>query len=121
MAMRGGLVFLVLLASGPTVTQAHDIYTGLYTKYGTACCDQTDCRPARYRAAGTGVQMFVGHDWISVPPDVIQYRLLRGDSGETGGGHWCGYWVNEPTEPGYVTLCAILPPGLASSAVRDWH
>ena len=45
---------LVILASGPAVTQAHDIYTGLYTKYGTACCDRTDCRPARYRTAGKG-------------------------------------------------------------------
>ena len=121
MTWRGGLFSLVVLASGPEVIQAHDIYMGLYTKYGTACCDRTDCRPAPYRMAAKGVQMLVGYDWLSVPSDAIQYRLLEGDSGETGGGHWCGYWVNEPTETGYVTLCAILPPSLARAAVRDWR
>jgi hypothetical protein len=121
MALRCALVCLIFLTNSPAATQAHDIYTGLYTKYGTACCDRTDCRPARYRVAATEVLMLIGQNWLSVPPDAIQYRLLEGDSGETGGGHWCGYWVNEPTETGYVTLCAILPPSLARAAARDWR
>ena len=36
MALRSGVFSLVILASVPAVTLAHDIYTGLYTKYGKA-------------------------------------------------------------------------------------
>jgi hypothetical protein len=56
MALRSALASLVL-ANGLAQTQAHDIYTGLYGKYGTACCDNSDCRPARYRKTLAGVQM----------------------------------------------------------------
>jgi hypothetical protein len=69
-----------------------------------------------YRFIADGVQMFVDKRWIEVPSARIQYRALPGDTGETGGGHWCGS-AYEPT-PGrvedlYVTKCAILPPQAA--------
>jgi hypothetical protein len=119
MALRCVLLLLIFLTNSPARTLAHDIYTGLHSKYGTACCDHSDCRPARHRETSEGVQMLVDHEWISVPPDAIQYRLLLGDSGESGGGHWCGHRVNEPSETGYFTFCAILPPRLATSGISD--
>jgi hypothetical protein len=81
MALRSALASLVL-ANGLAQTQAHNIYTGLYGKYGTACCDNSDCRPARYRKTPAGVQMLVDREWISVRLDAIQYRLLMGDTGD---------------------------------------
>lgn len=57
--------------------------------------------------------MFVDGRWIDIPSDRIQFRALLGDTGESGGGHWCG----SGPEPGgydpyvpYETICAILPP-----------
>jgi hypothetical protein len=34
--------------------------------------------------------MFVGGRWARVPNENIQYQTLTGDTGDTGGGHWCG-------------------------------
>jgi hypothetical protein len=113
------LAFAALALSSSPAT-AHDIYSGLYSNYGTACCDDSDCRPARYRVISAGVQMQVDQRWISVPPSAIQYRILSGDRGETGGGHWCGRRahdvevLNDPLGNGYFTFCAILPPGFAA-------
>jgi hypothetical protein len=74
--------------------------------------------------------MLLDDEWIRVPNDVIQYRSLDGDSGETRGGHWCGVtnWKRQDQVPGFeypppsnhpglhlsrfFTRCAILPPGL---------
>jgi hypothetical protein len=74
--------------------------------------------------------MLLDDEWIHVPNDVIQYRSLDGDTGETGGGHWCGVtnWNQQDQAPGFEypphpnhpalhpsrfsTRCAILPPGL---------
>jgi hypothetical protein len=74
-----------------------------------------------YRFIATGVQMFVDKLWINVPSDRIQYRSLPGDTGETGGGHWCGS-AYEPDfrnlEGLYVTKCAILPPQAAWAHVE---
>jgi hypothetical protein len=63
----------------------------------------------------TGVQMFVDGDWITVPDYTIQYRALPGDTGETAGGHWCGFVRDRNGGRGeYGTLCAILPPNAAA-------
>jgi hypothetical protein len=32
--------------------------------------------------------MFVNRRWIGIPANKLQYRVLSGDSGATGGGHW---------------------------------
>jgi hypothetical protein len=66
------------------------MYSHLLDGWGTPCCNNTDCRPARFRITPRGVEMFVDRNWIRIPPDKLQYRILHGDSGETGGGHWCG-------------------------------
>jgi hypothetical protein len=110
---------LIAISSGPV--QGHDIYSGLKSKVGNSCCDKDDCRPANYQMTRNGVMMQVGQEWISVHPDTIVYRTLPGDSGETAGGHWCGRAANDPLETGHVTLCAILPPRLATSAHRHSH
>jgi len=61
--------------------------------------------------------MFVDRRWIDVPDERVQYRALLGDSGETGGGHWCGA-AYEPDFSNlkdlYITKCAVLPPQSAS-------
>ena len=84
-------VAVVLAASLPLPIQAHDIYSHLTDKLGTSCCDDRDCQLAPYRFVANGLQMFVDKRWIAVPSDKIQYVAVPGDTGETGGGHWCGF------------------------------
>ena len=111
-------VAVVLAASLSLPIQAHDIYSHLKDKLGTSCCDNRDCQLAPYRLGATGLQMFVDKRWIEVPSDKIQYVAVPGDTGETGGGHWCGF-ADEPNgmdpEALYITRCAILPPQSASA------
>jgi hypothetical protein len=115
------LLSIAFLAGAPAAAQAHDIYSGLVSNYGTACCDDSDCRPANYKVTPAGVQMQVNRKWISVPATAIQYRILSGDKGETAGGHWCGRRANDVEElndasgNGYFTFCAFLPPTLAAN------
>ncbi len=106
--------------------QAHDIYSHLVDPWGNRCCDERDCHPAPYRTTTDGVKMFVEGRWINIPDYIIQYRALLGDSGETGGGHWCGFVVTPPSEPTkealelvYITRCAILPPQSGSNQL-EW-
>ena len=105
------LLPLVLASIWPAAINAHDIYTGLKNSSGRSCCADHDCRPAHYRLTPAGVQMLISGQWIAVPNDTIQYRALDGDTGETGGGHWCGLPGGHVT----VTYCAILPPSSAYS------
>ena len=117
--MSSRTVFVsAVVASLSLPIQAHDIYSPLKDRWGNSCCDDRDCQLAPYRLTARGVQMLVDRLWIDVPSDKIQYRAILGDTGETGGGHWCGsgyemggYDINVP----YVTKCAILPPQSASA------
>jgi hypothetical protein len=104
------LVLLAITASWPAPIEAHDIYTTLKDRFGGSCCSEHDCRPVHYRITPAGVRMLVSGEWIVVPGEAIQYRTVEGDTGETAGGHWCGY--KSVTES--VTRCAILPPSSAS-------
>ncbi len=100
-------------------TQAHDIYSHLTDDLGRSCCNGTDCQPAHYRLTAQGVQMLIGERWIEVPEETIMYRALPGDSGRTGGGHWCGSELAELYGPGhiaFITKCAILPPQSVSAS-----
>jgi hypothetical protein len=105
------LYLLALLELWPCPVQAHDIYEDLVSAFGFRCCDDTDCRPVPYRIAQGGVQMLVDQRWIDIPSETIQYRALVGDSGETGGGHWCG--APYRYFDGFYTRCAVLPPNSA--------
>ena len=96
---------MVALACWPAA--AHDIYMGLRSPDGFACCDKSDCRPAYHRVSGASVQMFVEGVWITVPRHKILYHSLAGDGGRTGGGHWCGARDDKGR---WWTYCAILPP-----------
>src|SRR5687767_6705186 len=108
------VISLVAIWSKPVF--AHDIYTDLFDASGSPCCDNADCRPAHYRVDAGGVQMFVLEQWINIPSQTIQYRAIQDDTGETGGGHWCGlrYLGQGLSYAFYVTYCAILPPNSAS-------
>ena len=112
--MRRVLASLALLVSWSVPSQAHDIYTGLTDRNGASCCNHLDCRPAPYRMTPMGVEMLLYGKWIAVPGETIQYRVLPGDTGETGGGHWCGYELDQRIR----TLCVILPPNSAGLSVR---
>ena len=122
MSSRTAFVAAVLVTNLPLSIQAHDIYSHLTDEVGASCCDNRDCQPVLYRFIANGVQMFVDRRWIDVPSDRIQYRSLPGDTGETGGGHWCGS-TYEPDFSNlgalYMTKCAILPPQSASAQV-EW-
>lgn len=109
------LAHLALLASWPAPLQAHDIYTGVRDRYGVTCCDERDCRPTPYRMTPAGVEMLVDGRWMVVPDYAIQYRTLPGDSGETAGGHWCGFYQGGRI----VTHCVILPPNSSALSPRD--
>jgi hypothetical protein len=121
MSSRTALVAVVLVASLPLPIRAHDIYSHLLDEVGASCCDNRDCRPALHRVSASGVQMLVDQRWIDVPDERIQYRALLGDTGETGGGHWCGSAYKpdfgNPTTV-YMTKCAVLPPQSASAQDR---
>jgi hypothetical protein len=66
--------------------------------------------------------MLLDDEWVRVPNNVIQYRTLHGDTGETRGGHWCGVtnfrgYELLPNHPAtylsrIFTRCVILPPEL---------
>jgi hypothetical protein len=110
-------VAALLASSNPA--GAHDIYSRLVDKWGAPCCNETDCRPARFRVTPQGVEMFVAGRWTPVPNENIQYRALTDDRGETGGGHWCGQtgWGFDGIgniDLAWVTRCAILPPNFSS-------
>lgn len=110
--IRYVFVALALVANAPHRAGAHDIYGSLVDKAGRRCCNDTDCRPAPYRVTPTGIQMLVDGRWLAVPESAIQYRVLPGDTGETGGAHWCGGLDPD----GWVRIhCAVLPPRSASS------
>ena len=104
------LLCIGLLFSFAGPVGAHDIYRHLTSRSGKSCCDGSDCRPARYRILPEGVDMLINDRWIAIPRGALQYRVLEGDTGETGGGHWCG----EPWEGSFITYCAFLPPTLAA-------
>jgi len=64
-----------------------------------------------------GLEMFVNGDWVKVPADKIQYRTIPGDTGESAGGHWCGYTeLRNPEHEAEIhrTFCAVLPPNIAA-------
>jgi hypothetical protein len=119
MSSKLAIACAVAMACLPLPAQAHDIYTGLINHDGNSCCDEKDCRPALYRVSAEGVQMIVDGGWLHVADDKIQYRALRGDTGETGGGHWCGYLDADLQT--WVTRCAFLPPQSASGLRRPQH
>ena len=129
--MRTMMTMIAILILAVACAEGHDIYSGLKDHRGDAsCCDERDCRPAHYRITPAGVEMLLDDEWVRVPDSVVQYRRLDGDTGETGGGHWCGVtnWKQQdqvrafeypphPHHPGlhlsrFLTRCAILPPGL---------
>jgi len=67
--------------------------------------------------------MLLDDEWVRVPNEIIQYRRLDGDTGETEGGHWCGVtslqsYELHPDHPAipqssrFYTRCVILPPEL---------
>jgi hypothetical protein len=110
---------LITLFASSTPIEAHDIYSHLMDNSGASCCNETDCRPARFRVTPRGVDMLILGRWTPVPKDKIQYRALMGDTGETGGGHWCGQadWSYDGSgglDLAWVTRCAILPPNFSS-------
>ena len=114
MSLKGLSLVAGLLAIWPGPVQAHDIYANLTNKRGLSCCNRTDCRSAPYRITASGVQMLLDRTWVTIPAASIIYRDLEGDTGETGGGHWCGaYLMFEDT---FLTRCAVLPPTSASAS-----
>ena len=106
----------LLVANWAMPAQAHDIYTHLQNKRGASCCDGSDCRPAPYRVRAWGVQMRVDGAWYDIHADLIEYRGLDGDTGETNGGHWCGRHQQTPYSNWtyFTTYCAFLPPNLTA-------
>ena len=108
MLPRPALILAVLVGSLPA--QAHDIYSHLKDGSGRSCCNDSDCRPAPYRFTAGKLRMLVDGLWIEVPSEQVQYRALPGDTGETGGGHWCGVAYDQSLGALHMTRCAILPP-----------
>jgi len=105
------LISTALIALLPTVSEAHDAYTNLKNRFGKSCCDDQHCRPAPYRINRSGaIEMLIDQQWLAIPSDVVEYRALDGDTGETNGAHWCG---GEMGDFGMTyTYCAFLPPKL---------
>ena len=115
MPLKRPLLGIALLLGLMCPTKAHDIYSRLKDSWGNSCCDSKDCQPAPYRITPAGVRMYVDGRWVEVPNYTIQYQALPGDTGETGGGHWCGRaYQKVDNSVFYVTQCAVLPPNAAA-------
>jgi hypothetical protein len=114
MLVKAARIAVLFMTISLSLATAHDGYSHLTDKLGASCCNDRDCQPAPYRFTATGLQMFVNRRWIDVPSDKIQYVAIPGDTGETGGGHWCGLSYEPSGGPLYITHCAILPPQSAS-------
>lgn len=66
---------------------------------GYSCCNDSDCRPAQWRATPNGVEFFIGGKWFFPPKQsVIETETVDGN------GHWCGLDGASP-----LTFCAIVP------------
>jgi hypothetical protein len=115
MLPKARLTYLPLIAAWVMPVQAHDIYTHLRNHRSASCCDGTDCRPAPYRIKGGHVQMLVDGKWFPIFDDLIIYRALDGDTGETKGGHWCGTHHTGMSWDYLYTHCAFLPPNVTSA------
>jgi len=119
MSLKPALFAAILSVSPEFPTEANDIYLHLNDANGASCCNENDCRPVSYRVSPAGVQMYLDDDWFDVPAGTIQYRSLPDDTGETGGGHWCGTAIyQQGHRVVHVTHCAILPPNFGSAADR---
>ncbi|UVF20540.1 hypothetical protein HPT29_005230 [Microvirga terrae] len=115
MSTRLSLCAFLFLVAGTLPAGSHDIYSHLLDSWGNSCCNDQDCRPAPYRVTPAGVQMLVDGEWVEVPGYTIQYRALLGDTGQTGGGHWCGRaYQKVDNSVFHVTQCAVLPPSTAA-------
>ncbi|WP_262269394.1 hypothetical protein [Microvirga yunnanensis] len=120
MSTRLSLSAILLLLAGSLPAWSHDIYSHLTDSWGNSCCNDQDCRPAPYRVTPTGVEMLVDGEWVEVPGYTIQYRALLGDTGQTGGGHWCGRaYQKVDNSVFHVTQCAVLPPSTAALSRRE--
>lgn len=71
---------------------------------GYSCCNDKDCRPAKYRHTARGVEFLIAGKWIEPPKD----RLMMRDTPDDGG-HWCGNEHGNSIAPGPHTICAIIP------------
>src|SRR5947209_13778222 len=69
--VRRAVLSVTFLTCATAAIQAHDIYSGLLTKEGKRCCNETDCRPAEYRV-DQSVRMLVDGMWVPIPEDRIQ-------------------------------------------------
>lgn len=100
-----GLLTLPALPHDPHGhAQHHETFYKQLMIPGTSmsCCNNRDCRPARYRITATGVEMEVAGRWIVAP----QSRVIEHIDATQG--HWCG--INEHmTTP--TTFCAVIPRG----------
>jgi hypothetical protein len=115
MFAKAQLIRVALIVVWAVPVQAHDIYTHLKNKRGASCCDGSECRPAHYRIKGGGVQMLIDGRWLYVDEDLVSYRNLEGDTGETKGGHWCGEHQTGMFWDYRKTHCAFLPPNVTSA------
>jgi hypothetical protein len=109
-----GLICTFILALGTIPSEAHDIYMHLRNERGVSCCDGTECRPAHHRMKGRLVEMRVNGKWFTIHQDLISFRSLEGDTGETKGGHWCGKHQVGSSWEYLQTHCAFLPPNFTS-------
>ncbi len=90
-----------------------DFYSKLkQPKSGRSCCNDRDCRPARYRATHRGYEFLVYGRWVRVRNS----KLMIEDTPDDGG-HICGQFVGDQHPLGIYVIysdyvyCAIVPKG----------
>jgi hypothetical protein len=108
----GAAIFLIAVAGFIAVALSADkaghdkfheqFYSSLqHPKSKMPCCNDRDCRPAKYKIEQSGVSFFVGGKWIEVPKRTVMETVTP-----DGLGHWCGI---EEHRDFPVTYCAVLP------------
>lgn len=109
--MRAGLIGLAL-ASTISAASAEDMaghaqhHHGFYDQLrqpqtGISCCNDKDCRPAKWKVTKNGVAFQIGSKWIEAPMSSV----IETETPDQGG-HWCG--VNEGSDYP-TTFCAVIP------------
>ena len=89
------LAMLMSVSAGRT----HDIYSHLKDNRGVPCCNNTDCRPARFRITTRGVEMLV-RDIGSPSLATFFYTALRlGDTARQPGGIGAGTTIGTLPTP----------------------
>jgi hypothetical protein len=116
--------FAGALAAAPlSLSQAHEIYTGVHGKNGQLCCGGNDCAATVYRERGGTFEFLTReNEWVTIPEERITFLPIPGDppSDDSHHAHLCYRTATPYDRVGQSAInvfeniflyCAFIPPG----------